>query len=152
MVRSAGRSLERSSVPLPDTIGRSAPPPPRPPLQRTSARAASPSPSLLPSSAFAAGPGALYNVLIHEAIPAPLFPLAAPILSTSAGLATLTATALFPPLQHLFGSAVFCAFGGVAAALWFVLQVVLPETKGLTRGQITDKIATGSWFQGLSEA
>lgn len=95
---------------------------------------------------FEVGPGTLFGVILNEIFPEEVLPFGAPIVGTSSGVFALITTVVFPPLELRMGSGVFGIFGVITMVVWVYLLLCLPETRGLSRREITYKVTRSSWI------
>jgi SP family arabinose:H+ symporter-like MFS transporter len=94
---------------------------------------------------FEVGPGTLFGVILNEVFPEQVLPFGAPIVGTSSGIFALITTVIFPPLELRLGTGVFGIFGVITTIVWVYLLICLPETRGLTRREVTQKVTGPSW-------
>lgn len=102
-------------------------------------------PLLVFVTGFEVGPGTLFGVILNEIFPEEVLPFGAPIVGTSSGIFALITTVIFPPLELKLGTGVFGIFGIITAIVWVYLLVFLPETRGLTRKEISRKVTSKNW-------
>eukprot|EP00667_Euglena_gracilis_P007393 EG_transcript_7474 len=95
---------------------------------------------------FEVGPGTLFGVILNEIFPEEVLPFGAPIVGTSSGIFALITTIVFPPLELKMGSGVFGIFGFITMVVWVYLLICLPETRGLSRREITALVTQPSWL------
>eukprot|EP00667_Euglena_gracilis_P007635 EG_transcript_7713 len=94
---------------------------------------------------FEVGPGTLFGVILNEIFPEEILPFGAPIVGTSSGIFAMITTVVFPPLELRLGSGVFGIFGFITMVIWVYMVICLPETRGLSRREITYKVTRPSW-------
>eukprot|EP00996_Jenningsia_fusiforme_P000195 NODE_1152_length_1673_cov_42.086207_g1022_i0.p1 GENE.NODE_1152_length_1673_cov_42.086207_g1022_i0~~NODE_1152_length_1673_cov_42.086207_g1022_i0.p1 ORF type:complete len:475 (+),score=82.17 NODE_1152_length_1673_cov_42.086207_g1022_i0:53-1477(+) len=97
---------------------------------------------------FELGPGMLFGVIVNEVLPSALLATASPVIGMSMGTMAVLVTFVFPPMEFAMGSSVFFVFGGIACAVWSVLYVYLPETRGRSEEEILREIGSsggGGW-------
>eukprot|EP00668_Euglena_longa_P042174 GGOE01055623.1.p1 GENE.GGOE01055623.1~~GGOE01055623.1.p1 ORF type:complete len:485 (+),score=133.72 GGOE01055623.1:71-1525(+) len=95
---------------------------------------------------FEVGPGTLFGVILNEIFPEEILPFGAPIVGTSSGIFAMITTVVFPPLELRLGSGVFGIFGLITMVIWVYMVFCLPETRGLSRREITYKVTRPSWI------
>eukprot|EP00993_Chasmostoma_nieuportense_P007687 NODE_950_length_1747_cov_31.094444_g890_i0.p1 GENE.NODE_950_length_1747_cov_31.094444_g890_i0~~NODE_950_length_1747_cov_31.094444_g890_i0.p1 ORF type:complete len:566 (-),score=138.73 NODE_950_length_1747_cov_31.094444_g890_i0:48-1610(-) len=94
---------------------------------------------------FEVGPGSLFWIVAAEVFPPNLIVKGFVICNSVGWIACILVTLCFPALHLLLGNNVFYIFGVPGLAMTLFLTLVLPETKGLSKAQITSLLANTGW-------